>query len=75
MNNKNVLIITVIAIVVGIIVCFVLAYAENNSTDRILDNMEIPDDYIAVFHGGVGEMTNENKIYSIKEFMERFLMD
>ena len=60
MNNKKIKLIFLVLITVivfGILgFCLYLKY-QNNS--------DIPNDYIAIFHGGVGEQTYETYIYKI----------
>lgn len=58
MHNKKVkliFLILVIALFLGLITFFLKYHNKNN----------IPDDYIAIFHGGVGEQTHETYLYII----------
>jgi len=57
MNKKKLIIIfTVVIILIVVGVCFYFYYQSNKN---------IPDDYIAVFHGGSGEITHSTYIYKI----------
>lgn len=58
MKNQNKLIIFLIAslVIIGLILLGIYLYKENNN---------IPDNYIAVFHGGAGEVTYSTYIYKI----------
>ena len=57
MKKKNVLLISSIFALIVIVSILLLFLINNNST--------IPDDYIAVFHGGDGEIVHETYIYKI----------
>jgi len=51
-----------ILIIVGVLLLFTIGI---HTLLSIKENNEIPNDYIAVFHGGVGEITYETYIYKI----------
>ena len=51
-----------IFIIIGVLLCFLLGIYLMLS---VKENNEISSDYIAVFHGGVGERTYETYIYKI----------
>ena len=60
MNNKNIrliFLVLIIVIVFGLLGFWLYLKCQNNS--------DIPNDYIAIFHGGVGEQTYETYIYKI----------
>ena len=59
MKNKKVFWFVVILIIVIFIVSYIIVTINQNNNDKI------PDDYIAVFHGGSGEITYETYIYKI----------
>lgn len=59
MKNKKVFWSVVILIIVIFIVSYIIVTINQNNNDKI------PDDYIAVFHGGSGEITYETYIYKI----------
>ena len=46
-----------------ILVVFISMYLVNK--DSLIISNEVPNDYIAVFHGGVGELTYSTYIYKI----------
>ena len=52
MKSKKVFLLTIVAIIIG----FILFY--NNRIGN-----KIPEGYIAIFHGGFGELTHETYIY------------
>ena len=60
MKNKRVIGVSVILVITAIIISIisVIIYKETSSD-------KIPEGYIAVFHGGVGERTYETYIYKI----------
>lgn len=60
MNNKKTKLIFLVLITVAVlgILGFCLQFKYQNNSD-------IPNDYIAIFHGGVGELTYETYIYKI----------
>lgn len=58
MKNKKVFLFVVILIIVIFIVSYIIVIINKN-------NGKIPYDYIAVFHGGSGEITYETYIYKI----------
>ncbi len=51
-----------ILIIIGVLLLFVIGIHTKLS---VKENNEIPNDYIAIFHGGVGERTYETYIYKI----------
>lgn len=53
-----------ILIIIVLIVSYILVTINKKSRDNI-DNDKVPDGYIAVFHGGSGEITYETYIYKI----------
>ena len=53
-----------ILIIIALMVSYILVTINKNSKDNT-DNDKIPDGYIAVFHGGSGEITYETYIYKI----------
>ena len=60
MNNKKIKLIFLVlitVIVLGVLGIWLYLKCQNNS--------DIPNDYIAIFHGGVGEQTYETYIYKI----------
>lgn len=59
MKNRKVFWSVVILIIVIFIVSYIIVTINQNNNDKI------PDDYIAVFHGGSGEITYETYIYKI----------
>ena len=59
MKNRKVFWFVVILIIVIFIVSYIIVTINQNNNDKI------PDDYIAVFHGGSGEITYETYIYKI----------
>lgn len=61
MNNKR--IIKIFIGVTVVFVSFVLLFLSLRHEEYY--GNEIPDGYIAVFHGGVGELTNSTYIYKI----------
>lgn len=63
MKNKKILVIIVVLIISALIVGFIIIKKNNN---------KIPDGYIAVFHGGVGEQTYETYIYKIDNGQENY---
>lgn len=57
-NNKFILLIIILIIsIFSAIIAFVYINKSSTNSDKI------PDDYIAIFHGGVGEITFETYIY------------
>lgn len=58
MHNKKVKLMFLILVIVlfGVLITFFLKSQNNNY---------IPNDYIAIFHGGVGEQTHETYLYII----------
>lgn len=64
MKNKRIFLIIVILVISAIIVSGLFIVINKKSTDTI-NNDEIPDEYIAIFHGGVGEVTYQTYIYKI----------
>lgn len=65
MNKKK--IVLIIIFVILIVLVFVMGIiAKNEESSKHDDYKKIPDNYIAVFHGGVGEVTYETYIYKIK---------
>lgn len=63
MKNKKMLVIVVVLIISALVVGFIVIKKNNN---------KIPDGYIAVFHGGVGEQTYETYIYKIDNGKENY---
>ena len=63
MKNKKILVIIVVLIISALVVGFIVIKKNNN---------KIPDGYIAVFHGGVGEQTYETYIYKIDNGKENY---
>ena len=53
-----------ILIIIVLIVSYILVTINKKSRDNT-DNDKVPDGYIAVFHGGSGEITYETYIYKI----------
>ena len=68
MKNKKVFLFVVILIIVIFIVSYIIVIIKKN-------NGKIPDDYIAVFHGGSGETTYETYIYKIDNGHANFGFD
>ena len=58
MKKRIILIITILMVV---IVSILLLFIKNN----VVLPKEVPDGYVAVFHGGVGELTYSTYIYKI----------
>lgn len=58
---KIIIIIIVLLIIVGLIIF-----------NKINKNSNIPDNYIAIFHGGVGEITYETYIYKIDNGQDNY---
>ncbi len=61
-SKKTKRIVMIIMITITIIAGFLIAFKKKNNEIR---NDEIPDNYIAVFHGGSGEVTYSTYIYKI----------
>lgn len=59
MKNKQNRYIMIIVLIPIIVVCTLMLFIKSS------DNEIIPDGYIAVFHGGVGEQTYQTYIYKI----------
>lgn len=59
MKNKQNRYIMIIVLIPIIVVCALMLFIKSS------DNETIPDGYIAVFHGGVGEQTYQTYIYKI----------
>lgn len=59
MKNKFKFIIVIIIFIILLIIGGLVVLNKKNV------NSEIPDNYIAIFHGGVGERTHETYIYKI----------
>ena len=68
MKNKKVFLFVMILIIVIFIVSYIIVIINRN-------NGKIPDDYIAVFHGGSGEITYETYIYKIDNGHANFGFD
>lgn len=68
MKNKKVFLFVIILIIVIFIVSYIIVIINRN-------NGKIPDDYIAVFHGGSGEITYETYIYKIDNGHANFGFD
>lgn len=68
MKKKKVFLFVVILIIVIFIVSYIIVIINKN-------NGKIPDDYIAVFHGGSGEITYETYIYKIDNGHANFGFD
>lgn len=64
MKNKRIFLIIVILVVSAIIVGGLL-FVINKKNKKTINGDEIPDGYIAIFHGGVGEVTYQTYIYKI----------
>lgn len=64
MKNKKVFWLIVI-LVIGVFVFRCILVAINKNSKENKNNGEIPDGYIAVFHGGSGEITYETYIYKM----------
>lgn len=62
MKNKRIFWVVVILVMIIIIISSLLVAVNKNSEDT-MNSDEIPDGYIAIFHGGVGERTYETYIY------------
>lgn len=63
MKKKLLLCLLVIIVIICIVVgCFFILNKKDNTSSS---DDKIPDGYIAVFHGGVGEQTYETYIYKI----------
>ncbi len=62
MKNKKFFVFIVIAVITIFIVSCIMVIINKKSKG---DSDEIPNGYIAVFHGGVGEITYETYIYKI----------
>lgn len=60
MNKKWIIGIVVLVLIVLIIVGIALILNKKDIDDNV-----IPNDYIAIFHGGLGEITYETYIYKI----------
>ena len=60
-KNKKIFWLIMILIIIALMVSYILVTINKNNTD----NDKIPDGYIAVFHGGSGEITYETYIYKI----------
>ena len=70
MNNKKVTIIClVIAVIILIIIC------ANKFINRETTSGIIPDGYICVFNGGVGEVTYSTYIYKNKKYSDNYGFD
>lgn len=70
MNNKRVTIIClVLAAIVLIIIC------ANKFINRETPSSIIPDGYICVFNGGVGEVTYSTYIYKNKKYSDNYGFD
>mgnify|MGYP004492575641 CR=1 FL=1 len=52
-----------ILIIIALIVSYILITIKKSGDNT--DNDKVPDEYIAVFHGGSGEITHETYIYKI----------
>lgn len=63
-KNKKIFWLIMILIIIALMVSYILVTINKNSKDNT-DNDKIPDGYIAVFHGGSGEITYETYIYKI----------
>lgn len=63
-KNKKIFWLIVILIIIALIVSYILVVINKNSKDN-KDDDKVPDGYIAVFHGGSGEITYETYIYKI----------
>ena len=55
-QNRNALIIVLLA---TMLTCVLMLFIKNDNNEKI------PDDYIAIFHGGAGEQTYKTYIYKI----------
>lgn len=66
MNNKKKLIFIVLMNVIIVIIIGFYLYLKYQK------NINIPNDYIAIFHGGVGEQTYETYIYKIDNGHDNF---
>lgn len=55
MKNKKIFWMIIILIIICLIISFILLYLNKNN--------KIPDDYIAIFNGGSGEITYKTYIY------------
>lgn len=66
MKNKKIIItiIVILCLVVVGVIAFLVLRNENVNNSKT-DSDKIPDGYIAVFHGGSGEITYETYIYKI----------
>ena len=63
MNRKNLMIIIVISVIILGVLGFSLYFKnQNNNTDN-----NIPNDYIAIFHGDAGEVTYSTYVYKIDQ--------
>ncbi len=58
MKRKKILWLVAILVISALIVSYILVVINNN-------NSKIPDGYIAIFHGGSGEVIYETYIYKI----------
>lgn len=63
-KNKKIFWLIMILIIIALMVSYILVTINKNSKDNTY-NDKIPDGYIAVFHGGSGEITYETYIYKI----------
>ena len=61
MNKKQRIITIIIVLIIGILISLTFGCIYNNRKY----NAEIPDDYIAAFNGGAGEITYTTYIYKI----------
>ncbi len=55
MKNKKIFWMIIILIIICLVISFVLLYLNKNN--------KIPDDYIAIFNGGSGEITYKTYVY------------
>ena len=60
MRNRKICLLIVIMLCILIFSCLLVVITKNDK-----DNSKIPDGYIAVFHGGSGEVIYETYIYKI----------
>lgn len=64
MKNRKIIWLVVLLVISVIIVIGILVVINKNGRNDV-NKDKIPDGYIAVFHGGVGERTHQTYIYKI----------
>ena len=62
-NKKSILLVATLVVCVFICGCILVLLNKNNKENK--NNSKISDGYIAIFHGGSGEITYQTYIYKI----------